>query len=780
MNYTVAVRSLCEFTAKAGDLDLRFTPSATALEGLAGHAIVALRRAQRGDGYEAEVSVSGEFDGLTVRGRADGYDPHRQRIEEVKTFRGDLDAMPANRRALHWAQVQVYGALLCAQRGLAEVELALVYFDVATQDETVLTERHTAASLQQRFEERCRRFRDWAAQEAAHRIARDAGLTALRFPHADFRPGQRPLSEAVYQAASAGRCLIAQAPTGIGKTVGTLFPLLKACPAQAIDKVYFLTAKTPGRALALDALQVIRDSSPTLPLRVIELVAREKSCEHPDKACHGDSCPLARGFYDRLPAARSDAIARLSDSQMQLDKAALREVALVHQVCPYYLSQELVRWSDVVVGDYNHWFDLNALLHGLAVAHEWRVGVLVDEAHNLIQRGRQMYSASLRHADLRGVMAKAPADIRPALRRLDRCWLAIEDAQVDGEQPVPYRVYPSPRPDLVAALQQLVSVVTDHLAERPALDSPLLRFYFDALHFTRVHEDFGDHSLFDVTLDDAQGDSVLCLRNVVPASFLKPRFAASHTTTLFSATLNPVDYVSDLLGLPDDTACIDVASPFDAGQLRVDVIDGVSTRFRHRAESLSPIVDLMATQFAEAPGNYLAFFSSFDYLRDVAALLRERHPRIAVWAQSRAMDEAARERFLAGFTPTSQGIGFAVLGGAFAEGIDLPGARLIGAFIATLGLPQLNPVNEQIKDRMAQMFGGARGHDYAYLYPGLQKVVQAAGRVIRGPTDRGVVVLIDDRYRRPGVQRLLPRWWAVGLQPADPHDAAPHSVEGVK
>ena len=335
---------------------------------------------------------------------------------------------------------------------------------------------------------------------------------------------------------------------------------------------------------------------------------------------------------------------------------------------------------------------------------------------------------------------------------------------MDGEQAVPYRAYPHPRPDLVAALQQLVSVVTDHLAERPAPDSPLLRFYFDALHFTRVHEDFSDHSLFDVTLDDAHDDSVLCLRNVVPAPFLKPRFAASHTTTLFSATLNPVDYICDLLGLPDDTACIDVASPFDAGQLRVDVIDGVSTRFRHRADSLSPIVDLMATQFADTPGNYLAFFSSFDYLRDVVALLRERHPDITVWEQSRAMDEAARARFIAGFTPTSEGIGFAVLGGAFAEGIDLPGTRLIGAFIATLGLPQLNPVNEQIKNRMEQMFGAGRGHDYAYLYPGLQKVVQAAGRVIRGPTDRGVVVLIDDRYRRPQVQRLLPSWWSPGAR----------------
>ena len=333
------------------------------------------------------------------------------------------------------------------------------------------------------------------------------------------------------------------------------------------------------------------------------------------------------------------------------------------------------------------------------------------------------------------------------------------------------------RPDLAGALQQVVSVITDHLAERPAADSPLLRFYFDALHFTRVLESFGDHSLFDVTVEPASASasasassntnttaaetSVLCLRNLVPAPFLKPRFAAAHTTTLFSATLNPVDYITDLLGLPDNTAHIDVESPFEASQLRVEVARSVSTRYPHRADSLAPIVALMAAQYARAPGNYLAFFSSFDYLQQVAGLLRTTHPMLVVWEQSRAMDEAARAQFLARFTPTSQGIGFAVLGGVFAEGIDLPGQRLIGAFIATLGLPQVNPVNEQVKARLEHLFGSGRGHDYAYLYPGVQKVVQAAGRVIRSPTDHGVVVLIDDRYARPQVQRLLPRWWAL-------------------
>ncbi|EXF46678.1 rad3-related DNA helicase [Pseudomonas sp. BAY1663] len=290
MSYRVAVRALCEFTAKVGDLDLRFTPSPTAQEGIAGHAQVAARRAA---GYEREVALEGQYRQLTVRGRADGYDPRRNRLEEIKTFRGDLERQPANHRQLHWAQARVYGWLLCQSRGLDEIELALVYFDVVSHKETLLVEHHTADTLRDFFESLCQRFVAWAEQELAHRAERDQALRALRFPHADFRSGQRQLAEAVYKAACTGTTLMAQAPTGIGKTLATLFPQLKAFPGQRLDKLFFLAAKTSGRRLALDALQTLQRHGATT-LRVLELIAREKSCEHPDKACHGEACPLAK------------------------------------------------------------------------------------------------------------------------------------------------------------------------------------------------------------------------------------------------------------------------------------------------------------------------------------------------------------------------------------------------------------------------------------------------------------------------------------------------------
>ncbi|NYE26822.1 ATP-dependent DNA helicase [Pigmentiphaga litoralis] len=762
MDYVVAVRALCEFTAKAGDLDVRFTPSPSAQEGVAGHTLVASRRP---DHYESEITLTGSYQHLRVRGRADGYDPVTNQLEEVKTFRGHLDRMPANHRALHWAQAKVYGWLLCQDRGLDAIDVALVYFDIGTQEETVLVETHSADDLKAFFELQCERFIGWSEQEVMHREARDAACGALGFPYGDFRPGQRQLAEAVYRSASQGCAVMAQAPTGIGKTVGTLFPLLKACPSQGIDKVFFLTAKTSGRSMALDALDLIARSDDAPPLRVLELVARKKACEHPDKACHGEACPLAKGFYDRVADARADAV-----SIARLDRESLRDIALQHEVCPYYLSQDLARWADVIIGDYNYYYDSNAMLFGLTLANQWKVSVLVDEAHNLVDRGRKMYSAELSQAGLKDIRLYAPPTLKKPLEKLNRIW-----NEVNREQTETYTAYEAVPAKWLIALQQAVTAVGEELTERPAgVDEALQQFYFDALRFQRIADSFGAHSLFDITLIEPASarpkapTSVMNLRNVVPASFLAPRFAAARSTALFSATLSPHHFYQETLGLPKATPWIDVASPFVAEQLSVQVVGNISTRYQHRDRSLDPIVTLMARQYRERPGNYLAFFSSFDYLQKVLALFQSRHPDIEVWAQSRGMDEAAQSGFLARFAPDSRGIGFAVLGGSFSEGVDLPGSRLIGAFIATLGLPQINDVNQQMRARVDAL--GKSGYDTIYLYPGMQKVVQAAGRVIRTQTDTGVVYLIDDRFARPEVRGLLPAWWQVQTQDHSPKE----------
>lgn len=754
--YTVAVRTLCEFTAKAGDLDLRFTPSPTGQEGVAGHGLVTSRR---GSGYESEVTLSGQFEGLRVRGRADGYDPVANRVEEIKTVRGDKIEIPQNHQALHWAQAKIYGWLLCESRNLAQIDVALVYFDIQSQRERVLKERCDATALRAFFEGSCRRFMQWAEREIAHRSDRDAGLQALAFPHGTFRDGQRLLAESVYKANASARTLLAQAPTGIGKSIGTVFPALKAMPTQRLDKIFFLSARSTGRAVALQATAQLRRQPGDAPLRVLELMARDKACEHPDLACHGDSCPLAKGFYDRLPAARDAA-----SHAALLDGQSVREIARAHEVCPYYLAQEMIRWSDLVVADYNYYFDRSAMLYALAAMNEWRVSVLVDEAHNLVERGRAMYTVTLDHAVFRGVRLSAPGTLKREMNRVNRQWSALAKSseatyETRDEEPAAF----------IEALAQLCTAIIDDMSAQPQRhDAAQERFYFDAMHFLRLSEQLteygGKHSLFDITRTPRQRggmDAALCVRNLLPAPYLAPRFAGAHSTTLFSATLQPADYYRNLLGVPGSAVWVEVPSPFQAKQLDVHVARHISTRYSHRQRSLPAIVALMADQFAQRPGNYLAFFSSHDYLRQAAAMLAEHHPDIPSWSQARGMTEAGQAAFLEAFAPGGQGIGFAVLGGVFSEGVDLPGDRLIGAFVATLGLPQVNPVNEQLRERMEAAFGQGYGYDYAYLYPGLRKVIQAAGRVIRTRQDRGVVWLIDDRYSRAEVQEMLPSWWEV-------------------
>lgn len=804
--YTVSVRSLCEFTAKQGDLDRRFTPSATALEGLNGQLTVASRR---GPDYETEVALSGVSGPLRVRGRADGFDPSRLCLEEVKTIRGQPDAIPANRRLLHWAQLQTYGALFCRERGLDAVTLALVYFDVVTQTETELRELCAAADLEAAFAERCALFLDWARSEALHRARRDVALHRLAFPPGEFRPGQRLLAEAVYRAAARGGTLLAQAPTGIGKTLGTLFPMLRAMPNQAIDKVAFLTCKGTGRLTAVDALARLREGTPGHALRVLVIVAKDAACEHPDKACHADSCPLARGFYDRLPAARAAAVA-----EGWLDAQAQRRIALAHGLCPYYLGQELLRWADVMVGDVHHAFDANGQLWGLAQSLGWRMAWLVDEAHNLVERARRMYSADLPLDAVHAARDGAPAHlrgrfdavVRSASDTLTPAGLAaaaaqgrVPDAAPDAPEGLEtpetpeapeapgrqapatdaaYTVLTRLPDDLAQALQALNAGLGEHFQTRPQAVGPLLNFHFDLTRFLRLLDGLGEHSLLELRRGDAAdaGDAapaagddsaprgtVFGIRNIVPARYLRPRFQSVHSSTLFSATLGPPSYPQDLLGLPEDTAWIDVPPVFPAEHLTVRVADRVSTRFPHRARSLDALTAVMAAQFDAQPGNYLAFFSSFAYLQQTADRLAAARPDLPQWRQARAMRPEARHDFLARFSPGGRGIGFAVLGGVFAEGVDLPGTRLIGAFIATLGLPPVSPLQDHLRARLDAMFGA--DHGYADLVPAMQKVVQAAGRVLRTPEDRGWLWLLDDRYRRPEVVCLLPPWWGLAAAP---------------
>ncbi len=759
----VPVRKLCDFAARTGDLDLRFTPSPTGAEGIAGHGEVT---SSRGDGYQRELVLSARWQQLLVHGRADGFDAKALRLEEIKTHRGDAADISRNKTALHWAQAKVYGWMLCQQLRLSHLDVAIVYFNVDTGVETPLVQSCEAEELRAHFEALCQRYWHWAEQEQWHRLQRDRWLTRLPFPFDSFRPGQRELAEAVYKAHGAGRMLMAQAPTGIGKTAATLFAALRQVPRQSLDRIFYLTARTTGRQLALHALQRLTATAPDEerpPLRVVERIAREKACEHPDRQCHGDSCPLAKGFYDRLPSARAEAAKR-----QLCDQNGLREVALEHTICPYFLGLEMLQWSDVAVGDYNHFFDMGAHWLAATQGEEWRVSLLVDEAHNLTDRARAMYSAQLHPAALQAARNEAPPALEKGLARTQKAWNAFAKAwQNAGCHPIN-----EPPGELVHALGLQVQDVADWLGHQGAEPIPpaLQDWHFSSLHFLDLCERFDAHSLVEVEQAAAMARTprryaidrpIVSIRNVVPGPHLEAAWKSIHSATLFSATLTPMDYGAAMWSLPEPHARISVPSPFKKEQLKVFCTPDISTRWADRQRSLPALVETIAAQYATQPGNYLAFFSSFDYLQQARDALATNHPNIPLWHQNRAMSESERQAFLDRFTDRSQGIGMAVLGGAFAEGIDLPGKRLIGAFIATLGMPQINTGNERVKQTLDSLFGHGLGYNYAYLYPGLQKVVQAAGRVIRDESDTGCVWLLDDRFGKAPAAALLPTWWQV-------------------
>lgn len=745
----VAVRTLCEFAARKGDLDLRYTPAPTSEEGIAGHSAV---QARRGPRYQSEMALAGQCGKLMVSGRADGYDPIAGRLEEIKTHRGDLSRVREAQRNLHRAQLRAYGALLCRQENLSQIDLALIYYDVGKDKETPITETALAEELWRELVQLCEQYSDWAEQEASHRHERDLALKNLTFPFPDFRPQQRALAETVYRNSVRQQTLLLEAPTGLGKTLGTLFPALMAMPAARQDRLFYLTSRNTARQLAVDAVHLLREKQPgPLPLRTLELAAKDHACEHPDKACHGDACPLAKGFFDRLPAARKDA----ANHTGALTQGVLADIARQHGICPYFLAQEMARWCDVVVADVNRMFDQSALLHALVRQNDWKASLLVDEAHNLVDRARGMYSVELSQARLLRVRKQAPKALKSKLDGVSRAWQSvIRDHCPDiSREPVMLDTLPG---SLTGALNRLVSAITDYLADHPP-DLALQELMFESLAFTKLAEVFGDHSLCEL-IRPARGKARLSIQNLIPADFLAPRFEAADSTLMFSATLSPGVYYRDLLGMPEDTCFRSLPGPFTRDQLEVNFTPDISTRQPDRERSLTPIAELIHRQYQQRPGNYLAFFSSFSYLNRVRETLQQKAPDLPLRAQRPGMSADERTAFLDDFNEDNAGVALAVLGGVFSEGIDLPGDRLIGAFVATLGLPPFDHWHDILRQRLEQRFGA--GHAYTYLIPGLQKVAQAAGRVIRTPEDTGVIWLIDDRFLQPQIRNLLPAWWA--------------------
>ena len=618
---------------------------------------------------------------------------------------------------------------------------------------------------------------------------------------------QRALAGEVWRACRAGKDadhkggtrLFCQAPTGIGKTMSVLFPALKAMGEGCGEKLFYLTARNTTQAAAEDALARLQASDPGLALRSVTLSAKEKVCLHPDAegrpACLPELCPYANGYYDRLKTALS---ALLDGGSGCFDRTVLAETGRKFSVCPFELGLDLSEWCDVVIGDYNYLFDpVVRLRRFFDASGDWLF--LIDEAHNLPDRARAMYSASFSKASLteaKRSLGPGKSALKTALRKADKAFLEArravaelaprhgtlpaEAAPAEAKQtslldaPEAETAFALPEPlfaedgtvffrelpaELLKPLQALTAPLQNWLEQHPDAEAhtALLDLYFKVQDILRTAERYDEHFTAQLTAYGSALDlHILCLD---PAPFVDASLSGGRAAALFSATLTPPGYYRNVLGCPDARA-VALESPFPPQHLGLYCLPSISTRYRDREASIRPLSDALAAMAKGKVGNYLAFFPSYAYLRQVYEDFTARYPDIPTLAQESGLDDAGRAAFLARFAPHPEKtlLGFGVLGGIFGEGVDLAGDRLIGCAIVGVGLPQVNPRQEMLR-RYYDAAPGGTGFDYAYRCPGMNKVLQAAGRVIRTSEDKGVVLLLDDRFARSEYTRLFPRHW---------------------
>lgn len=752
--YTVAVKVLAEFCHREGDIDHRFTPSPTGSQGTEGHQRCYRRRPAS---YQPEypVAIDTEWGAglLRVQGRADGYDSERALVEEIKTCRVDPARIPASVTRLHLAQGRLYAGLIAKQEDLPGLTVQLTWLQLDEDKEYPLEQFYTRAELDQFLQQTLSSYAGWLAQLAESVRLRDLGLASMAFPYVDFRAGQRQIAELVYKCVDQSGQLLLEAPTGIGKTAAVLFPAIKGLATDKHDRVIFTTAREVGRRTAEDTLRHF--GSKGWCGSSLTLTARDKVCFSPGKACHGDDCPFARGYYDRLPAAREAAL-----SKRHLNREAIELLAREHDICPYQLALDMVDWVDVVVADLHYVYSLTAGLSERASSDQNRWTVLIDEAHNLPGRARDMYRASLAKTELMHARLNTRGPVKSALDRINRVFLTLQKGQWDEPD---YDCSTSIPEKMLLALQDFVSAAGEALAADPMVmqrNPGLLDFYFQVLQFLRVADQWGDEFRFEKTRGTGKQSLRLTLNCLDPARLLAQRQNHMHASIAFSATLSPTDWLRPALGYADSAVCRQLASPFAPEQLAVSLETGIDTRYKHRGATLGALSSRITEWLEQQPGNCIVYFPSYRYLQDCLSLLQSNEQMTAgrtLWIQGASADPAEREALLPLLQARRDVAAFCMLGGIFGEGVDLPGDALASVVIVGVGLPQVNRQTEQLREHFQAVY--SRGFEFAYLYPGLQKVNQAMGRVVRGTTDRGHALLIDNRYGQRDYRSLLAPWW---------------------
>ena len=758
----VSVRELVGFALRSGDLAAGGIGSPERLaEGTRGHQ--ELQR-MRPDGYRAEVAVSHRVESedldLEINGRIDGLvalEPDEVLVEEIKTTYGDLDPeAPDNPH--HWGQAKIYAYILAIQNGLDTIDVQLTYLQLDTNQ--TREDRRTFATdeLGAFFYDLVERYLHWARIHHRWTAERDQSVKDLEFPFPQYRQGQRHLAVGTYRAVEGGYKLYAQAPTGIGKTVSTLFPAIKAMGEGHAEKIFYLTAKTVGRTVAEKAFDDMRAGG--LRFKSLTLTARDKICfgAADGQSCDPTQCEFAIGYYDRINAALEDVY-----DHEAMTRPLIEEYARKHRVCPFEFSLDLSLWCDAVICDYNYVFDPKAFLRRFFLDNDGDYAFLIDEAHNLVDRAREMFSAELHQAAVAGLrrlvkktephLERQLKDVAASFRKMQkRC-----DEDGDGQR----WTDPEPPTELLGPLRKFLRQAEKTLAanRHPSYEEELVEFYFEAAAFVRIAELYDERY---VTYGEKRGrDLKVRLFCLDPSHLVAEALKRGKAAVFFSATLTPLPYFRRILGGTEDDQCLNLQSPFPPKNLGLLLANHIDTSYRGREGSYDEVAECIAALVVPRKGNYLIFFPSYRYMDEIAGRFAAAYPELSAEVQKPGMSETEREDFLAVFDADNDKtvVGFAVMGGIFGEGIDLVGERLVGAAVVGVGLPQVCLERDLIRAHFDER--GDDGFTYAYTYPGINRVLQAAGRVIRTDADRGVVLLLDRRFAQSRYSQLLPGHWGT-------------------
>lgn len=752
----ISVRTLVEFILCEGDIDNRRQTAPDKETMQLGSRIHRRIQRQMGSNYSAEVSLKMQIpcDGfeLQVEGRADGifYEEETVFIDEIKGVMRSLERMEEP-VGVHLAQAKCYAYIYGKQHELEYMGVQMTYCQMETEEIKRFQEMFSVEDLETWFLGVVKQYEKWAKFELEWKRERNMSIKGVEFPY-EYREGQKELVTSVYKTILRKKKLFIQAPTGVGKTMATVFPTVKAIGEELGDKIFYLTAKTITRTVAEQAFQILKEKG--LKMKAVTLTAKEKICFCEQTECNPEYCPYAKGHYDRVNNAVYDMITTTSD----MSRENIEIYAKKHNVCPFEMSLDVSLWVDAIICDYNYVFDPNAHLRRFFT--EGKKGnyfFLIDEAHNLVERGREMYSATLIKEDFLSMKRKVKVFFPKLTRHLDACNKILLEYKRECET---YQLHEN----ISGFVLKLMNVFTEMqriLEDDSHQDDEFMDFYFQIRNFLAVYEELDKNYVIYTEMQE-DGNFKIKLFCVNPATNLEKFISQGNSTVFFSATLLPINYYKKLLSVDTDDYAIYAESSFDISKRLLLLGNDVSTKYTMRGQEMyQKYAEYIYKIIKTKKGNYLAFFPSYRFMEDVLACFEKYLKEdIVMIVQDQSMNEKKREEFLAQFEAEREEslVGFCVLGGVFSEGIDLTAESLIGAMIIGTGLPQVCNEREILRKYFEQE--ELNGFDFAYLYPGMNKVLQAAGRVIRTEEDRGVITLLDERFCGRKYREMFPREWS--------------------